>query len=271
MGEVESGVVTPVETVVAEPTAPAQVQDSQEVTATPDAEQKPVVEKTFTQKELDEIVQKRLQKESRKLSREAQEKAQILAEREYYKRLAEEAKPAPQKAPDGKPVPTDFSSYDEYTEALAEWKVDQRLKNIQRETVEQQRQRQESEYVAQAAEKLLSGADKYPDFDEVVANPDLRVTKDMAAAIVETAAPVDVAYWLGENPKEAARIAALPPVKQVWEIGKIAQKFEKQATPTKAPPPITPNSGTSTTKDIWSEGTSWDEFVAARRKAMGKR
>ncbi len=270
MGEVESGVVTPVEPVVAESTAPV-VQPEQPSTAEPVSEEKPVAEKTFTQKELDEIVQKRLHKESRKLSREAEEKAKILAEREYYKRLAEEAKPAPQKTP-GKPVPSDFSDYEQYTEALTEWKLEEKLKTIRQESAQQQQERQASEYVAKASEKLAAGSEKYEDFDEVVGNPDLRVTREMAAAIVETDAPDDVAYFLGENPKEAARIAALPPVKQIWEIARIADKFKKQPSATKAPPPITPNTATSqATKDIWSKDAPWDEFVAARRKAMGKR
>jgi hypothetical protein len=53
----------------------------------------------------------------------------------------------------------------------------------------------------------------------------------------------DLAYWLGTNPKEADRIARLPPLMQAREIGKIEVKLADNPPvkkTTSAPTPISP-------------------------------
>jgi hypothetical protein len=59
------------------------------------------------------------------------------------------------------------------------------------------------------------------DFDQVARNPNLQITPAMADAITESSAGPQVSYWLGQNPSEAARIASLPPIRQIAEIGRL--------------------------------------------------
>lgn len=56
----------------------------------------------------------------------------------------------------------------------------------------------------------------------------------------------DVAYYLGTHMDEAKKIAAMPPLKQIIEVGKIAHKLSLEPSkpkPSKAPAPISPLSG----------------------------
>jgi hypothetical protein len=69
----------------------------------------------------------------------------------------------------------------------------------------------------------------------------------MAETIQASDIGPDIAYYLGSNPKEAARIAALKsPILQAKEIGKIEAKMASEPVlrkTTSAPPPIAPISG----------------------------
>lgn len=64
-------------------------------------------------------------------------------------------------------------------------------------------------------------AAKYPDYAAVVGNPSLPITPAMAEAIMDSDCGPEVAYHLGKNPNEAARIANLNPVSQARELGRI--------------------------------------------------
>lgn len=172
---------------------------------------------------------------------EAQARAELLE-----KQLAEVGKP--QAKPDaGAPRLENFSDIEEYATAKAEYAKQQALKEV---TTKQQAEAQKREVEALTTgweEKATRADKKYDDFDEVVG--DLKPTTPFAVAIMEAENGEDVAYYLGKNPKEAARIAALPPRAQIREIGKLEAKLlaepPKPKTPSKAPAPITPVGGKS--------------------------
>jgi hypothetical protein len=174
--------------------------------------------KTFTQEELDDIIRKRLAKEQRKWERQQRQPA---------------APPPPQEIP-----PADqFESVDAYAQALAERKAQELLQ--QREL-----ERQQSELLESYAEREESARDKYEDFEQVVYNPNLRVTTVMAQTIQASDLGPDIAYYLGSHPKEADRIARLSPILQAKEIGKLEAKLVDNPPvvrkSTKAPDPIAP-------------------------------
>ena len=84
---------------------------------------------------------------------------------------------------------------------------------------------------------------KYDDFEQVAYNPKLSVTDVMAQTIQASEIGPDVIYWLGSNPKEAARISTLPAILQAREIGKIEAKLADNPPVKKtstAPAPIAP-------------------------------
>jgi hypothetical protein len=186
------------------------------------AEQPTEAPKTFTQEELDAIVGKRLAREQRKWERE---QAQKLAELE--------AKRAPAPTP---PMPDDFDNAAKYAEALAEQKAEVLLR-------ERQAAKEQAETLAAYHEREETARGKYDDFEQVAHNPSLPVTEVMAQTIQASDAGPDVIYWLGTNPKEAARIAALSPFLQAKEIGRIEAKLAADPPVKKtstAPAPIAP-------------------------------
>lgn len=206
----------------------AQAVSEQDATAAPAPEtttpegQTTEATKTFTQEELDAIVGKRLAREQRKW------------EREQAMRLAEqEARKAPAAPP---PAADDFESAQAYAEALAERKAQELL--AQREAAKQQSQLLEAYH-----EREEDARSRYDDFEQVAYNPQLPVTDVMAQTIQASDIGPDVIYWLGSNPKEAARISTLPSILQAKEIGKIEAKLAANPPVKKtstAPAPIAP-------------------------------
>jgi hypothetical protein len=202
----------------------------QDVTATPAPEastpegQTTEAAKTFTQEELDAIVGKRLAREQRKWERE---QAQRLAEQEAARRQAAALPPV---------TPDDFDNAQAYAEALAERKAQELL--AQRDAAKQQ-----AEFLSAYQDREEDARGKYDDFEQVAYNPNLPVTDVMAQTIQASEIGPDVIYWLGSNPKEAARIANLPPILQAREIGKVEAKLASNPPVKKtstAPAPIAP-------------------------------
>ncbi len=164
---------------------------------------------------------------------------------------------------------------EKYAAAKAEFATTQKAKEFeakQREaSVTAERQRLVSGWEA----KVDRADDKYDDFKDVVG--ELQPNTPFVAAIMHAENGEDVAYHLGKNPKEAERIAQLPPLVQVFEIGKIAAKLsaapEKPKTPSKAPAPITPLSGAApATSAEPSEQDDMATWIKKRQKQVyGKR
>lgn len=201
MSETENATEVVAEPVVTETapveqgTAPVQTTDE-----TPEATE--AAPKTFTQEELDAILEKRLAKERRKLAR------------------TQEAAPPPEQF-------DDQGLLRKPEEIIAEYEARKR-----REAAE-----------AMYYEREEAALEKYADFVQVAYNRALPVTDEMATAISEDESGPEILYWLGSNPREAARIAQLHPIAQAKEIGKIAVQVAANPPVRKtssAPEPISP-------------------------------
>lgn len=177
------------------------------------------------------------------------EKHEAKREAEYWKRVAlekggdreEPVRPAAAPASEAEPKLEDFESYDAYTKAAIDWKV----RDFRRQEEEGRRIAEAKKVAEQAqrslAQKIDAARERFEDFDDVVGNPDLPITDHMAQAIAVSDVGAEVAYHLGKNPQEAARIAALHPVVQAVEIGKLGVELvlrAKQKTVSKAPQPV---------------------------------
>ena len=212
-------------------------------------------EKKFSQAELDAMIGKRLAREQRKWEREQQAKQ---AEMQAKARVPAELPPADQ-----------FESPEAYAEALAEKRAQELI--AQRETAKRQ-----SEIMEAYHDKEEEVRGKYDDFDQVAYNPNLPITDVMAETIRASEIGPELAYHLGNNPKEAERIARLSPFLQAKEIGKIEAKLA-DAPPVKkttsAPAPIKPvsarvtNSGiVDTTDPRATKSMSDSEWIEAERR-----
>jgi multidrug efflux pump subunit AcrA (membrane-fusion protein) len=202
-------------------------------------------EKTFTQKELDMLIERRVRKERQNAAKAAQELAQLQAEMQ-----AKSANP---------PAPDDFENAQAYAEALAEQKAQQLLARREQE-------RQQAAVLEAYQDREEDARAKYDDFEQVAYNPNLPVTDYMAQAIQASDIGPDVIYHLGSNPKEAHRIANLPPILQAKEIGRIEAKLAADP-PTKrtstAPAPLAPVTATRS-----SSGPRYDTTDPRSTKSM---
>ena len=182
-------------------------------------------EKTYTQAEIDAMIGKRLAREQRKWEREqAAKQAEV-----------QTLKSTP-------PIADSFTDPEEYAQALALQKAQELV--AQRDAAKQQAEIMEA--YADSEEKVR---DKYDDYDQVARNPNVPITEVMAEAIYASDVGPEVAYYLGTNIKEAARISRLTPFLQAKEIGKIEARLASDPPVKKtsnAPAPISPVTARST-------------------------
>lgn len=175
------------------------------------------------------------------------------------------------------PFPT-LESCDFYSQAheraLRDWNLRQvdavvarREQERQSQTVAQQRQ---AAFAAKEAEFIAA----HPDYEGVAKAPHVPITQQMAEVMWESpdTAPA-IAYYLGQNIEEAARIAQMSPLAQARALGVIEAKVTASEPPKPVPPkpiqkapPVVPTlqPGASASKD-WKQMTT-DEHVRAYRE-----
>lgn len=252
------------EEAIAEPeiTEEGEVEESQTSTSEDtSADEKP---KSSYQKRIDEITA--LRREAEKREADAQR------DRDYWREQAlknEPKKEEPESKPEGKPKLDDFSSYEEYTEALTDWKVTEALKG---QTEAQKRAQAEAEKQA-VVQTYRSRADSFaathPDFDSVVTNPRLPISEAMAEAAFTSEKGPELLYFLGTNPEEAARISQLSPYQAAMEMGRLEAKFTSQPArnQSRAPDPlepVTPGGGNTTVDPDKMSVDQWRKWREAQ-------
>ena len=202
---------------------------------------------------------------------EAQARADLLE-----KRLAELEKAQAPKAPEGEPKLEQFDfDPEKYATAKAEFAKTQAAKEYETKQRTEAQQQAHQRLISGWEEKAERGADKYDDWQEKVG--ELKLTAPFIAALMEADNGDDIAHYLGSNPKEANRIAQLPALSQIREIGKLEAKLlsepVKPKAPSKAPAPITPLTGTATISTAApSEDDDTETWIKKRQKQVhGKR
>lgn len=222
------------------PEAPAEAE--LEAKAKAEAEEAERRTRNDRRREAKEILQRKAQ--------EAQERAQE-AERQA-KALQDAMKSRPL------PKPEAFASFEEYQAELAARRTlgvlrseqaDELLRTAQaeRQRIEEVRRAEAQEDARVWATQAQEARSRYPDFDKV-AMQDAPITKPLADVIVQSDLAADVAYWLGKNPDECQRIAALPPMQMARAVGNIEARLSAPKPPpvTAAPDPIAPVKGRAT-------------------------
>lgn len=124
-----------------------------------------------------------------------------------------------------KPDLANYKTLEDYTEALTDWKLDQREAKRQeaeaKATAEKAAQTQQESWSQreQAARKA------HADYQELVESTPIPEGPGVMAArqaLLEDDNGAEILYWLAKNPAELKRIAELSPVRAIAEIGKIS-------------------------------------------------
>ncbi len=249
---------------------PAQNTGDQATPATPDA--KP--EEPLTPEQEAKRAGRRFE---RKLDKAYKARAEAQARAEFLQKELETARQASApKAPDGEPRLEQFDfDPEKYAAAKAEFAKTQTAKDFETKQRQETMKAEHQRLVSSWEEKAERGADKYDDWQETVG--ELQLNSPFVAAIMEADNGDDIAHYLGKHAKDAQRIAALPPLSQAREIGKLEAKLllepVKPKTPSKAPAPITPLTGVAqVATDVPSEEDDMATWIKKRqRQVYGKR
>ena len=176
--------------------------------------------------------------------------------------------------PSEKPNPDKFGSYDEYVEALADWKADQRVaESFKRRDAErsQAAEARAAEAKAQAwAERQSEFREATPDYDAVVGKSAVQIAPHVVDTLLDSESGPELAYHLAKRPETVKRINALSPLSAARELGRIEATLSNPAAPqikpaSKAPAPITP-ARSSAPASVNLATANMDQYIEARRK-----
>ena len=206
----------------------------------------------------------------RRENEELQERLQELKERSAKPKADAGAKPSEPETTAASPRPNrdDFIGDDDgYTEALIDWKAEQKTRAIleearQNAAAERQRRNQQDAQNALEtawAEQLEAGREHHADFDEVVLASEVPLTEPMRLGMIHTGRAGDIAHWMATHPKEAGKLSRLSPAAVLVEIGKLDATLKRnnstspapktQVSQTPPPPPKTVGAGAKTVRD----------------------
>lgn len=257
----------------------------------------PVVEKPVSkrQQQINDLM--RRETESR-LKAEALEaklaavEAKIATPAKADEKAEKTTEPAPTRP---KPLPAQFPNWDDYLEAVADWKLEQRDAKIaaERTKAETEARTKDSEtaFRTRASEWITrrnAFAETEPAFTEKAMPWLAKVGPGTPIGDVLMDSPVgpQLALHLATHPEDVTRIVALHPIRQLVELGKLEQKFdspdpataraqEPVKTVTSAPAP--PRAIAATKADVADDvdaAVSAGDFrafaAAANRRALGK-
>jgi hypothetical protein len=222
------------------------------------------------------------QREAFTRAQEAQPK-KVVGESEASETAAAESSSDAAKGTE-KPVQSDFDTYEDFSEALVDWKVSQRLEDheVKRRASVEHDQVQAARNNAVAAHRVRIDAFRAEnsDFDTVIEKAkDLPMTQPMQDSVINSEVGPAVMYHLSKNPEECDRIAQLHPMAAIKEMGKIEAQLEvassgptSRAEPvTRAPRPIKPVGGGATASTVALDKLPYQEYKKAREIALGIR
>ena len=216
-------------------------------------EKEPAAEKTFTQTELNEILEKRIARAESKAERRVIQALERIAPQQAPQYQQQQANNRPQR--------DHYSSQEGYEDSLVDWKIDQR-ESVGRQQVAQE----QSRAMESKTENMYTEAAKIPGFDRDDFN-DLPLTTAIVQTIVESDVAPKLMAYMAANPEDVARIATLSPARQAAELGKLETKVSNLKTHrvSNAPDPIsTIGSQGGAVKSLAS--ATMDEYIAMRTK-----
>lgn len=270
----EAEALTPSQPAPAAPPAPSPAEGG-EPAAQNTAEQAPAPQPgSETKPDTDQDPEK--QRGTRRFERRLDKAYRRAAEAEARRDLAEKqlaelrAKSAPAEDPSA-PRLESFKDIEEYAAARAKHAADNTLKEHTATQRADAAKRAQAKLAEDWEGKAARGGEKYDDFDEVVG--ELKPIAPWAVALMEAENGEEIAYFLGKNLKDIQRIASLSPTAQIREIGKLEAKLAaeppKPKTPSKAPAPINPVTGTAPrATDVPSEEDDMGAWFKKRQKQV---
>lgn len=157
--------------------------------------------------------------------------------------LFEKIAPQQPAKPEGKPRVEDFETYEDFTEALTDWKVEE--KELQRaEQRKTEAAKQTKIEKQQRLDEVLFGVEKqHEEFPEMISRLAPRINDQLIDVVMESEIPGRIFFHLGSNPDFAATLAGKTPLQQTREILRLEQQISAAKPTTNAPEPPDPLKG----------------------------
>lgn len=181
---------------------------------------------------------------------------------------------------DPRPAREKFDTPEQYETALIDWSgrraaltVKAEAERIAQDTISQSKAADEAKAIEVQNQKVVEEfsarrdkfTEEHADYADVAEAEDVRISIPMAQTIMNDPDGPAIAYYLGKNKEEAARIAALPAVTAIAELGRIAYRLSVKPAPQPKPAPIAPlRSGNEVAARKTPSEMSMEEYAAAR-------
>lgn len=216
-------------------------------------------ERTFSQAEVDALIQKRLAKEARRSER----------------RIAEELAKVRQTQQTPPPSRDEYATDEEHQRASLDHVIARKAEELAEKKLAERREREALEQSTAAFwEKADEISERYPDFDAVVRDPDLPLNGPILEFVMDSDIGPELAYHLGKHKGEALKLARMSPVKAVLRLVEIQNeiKAKPKARISSAPEPMQPvgNSGRSTASALPSDSDDMETWMAKERARVAK-
>jgi hypothetical protein len=201
-----------------------------------------------------EVLQKGVQKRIDRAVRdkyEAQARAKMLEERLAALEQRPAAQPQALTSAPGEPTIDQYDNFDKYVAAkakfLAKQEIEQTLNERDKRTAAEREQTARATTAGEWQRRVEKATAEMPDFEDVVASSEVPMTEPMRSAIMESDAGPKLAYYLANNPDEAADIARMTPIRAISALGRIEERLSKPVAKqvTSAPAPLTPVGGSA--------------------------
>jgi len=163
----------------------------------------------------------------------------------------------------GVPRPDQFTAYEDYSMALAEFVSDTK----QTEHTAAQQQAYENQQIAQQQQvqldrwsKTLNEARQHdPKFDETL-NLDTPMSLPMQHLAMESPHGIAILQWLSEHPDDAQRLSTLHPAETYREMGKLEARLEAASSTEKSGPARVVSSAKAPIKPLGTSPPAEDPF-----------
>lgn len=225
------------------------------------------------------------------LTREIHElKAKLEAKETPAPEPVQQIRPEPQTSP--RPSLEQYQaagkSYEDYVEALTDWKLEQReLQKAQEEARAAETERQQA-VLSGWRDQMDSAREKYEDFNETLSEQ-VPIYTGVQMALMEMDNGAEVAYFLGKNRDKAADLMKMSEARAMAEVGRLSAELrngqtvsekadselaeeEAEAAPapvlqrprSHAPAPIRPVGGSATKSSVPMDELSYAEYRKLR-------
>ncbi len=172
-----------------------------------------------------------------------------------------------------RPVQKNDEPFEDFVLRLQDWNLDKRNWQQEQKGTQEKRVQATNQLSERVITQRTAGESKYEDFMDVVSQ--VNMPTPMFNEVLESDIGHDIAYFLGQNQQELARISALPSNKQIKEIGRLEDKLRagvitKPKTEAPDPPPTVRAGSVDTADRIYTDpNITAAERIRANLKKKG--